>query len=128
MAPQMAARTLSCFCSVFCHSSLRFTRDELLNIKQHITDNIFLAFDYLDILLDFLVGGTAVLFKRAYRRRGGKRASALVKLCASGFRTALASIHIPNVRSLLNKTDDFCSLASTRNFQTLLLCVSWKPG
>ncbi len=52
---------------MFCHSSLRFTREKLLNIKQHIPHNICMAFDCLDILLDILVGGTAVLFKRAYR-------------------------------------------------------------
>lgn len=37
--------------------------NKLLNIKQQIPDNIFPVFDYLDVLLDILVRGVAVLFK-----------------------------------------------------------------
>lgn len=36
-------------------------------------DNIFPVFDYSDVLLDILVGGAVVLFKRAVNRKRGKR-------------------------------------------------------
>lgn len=69
------------FCSVFSHSfPVSFTRDELLNIKQHTAD----IFDGSDILLKVLVGGAAVLFKHAVRQ---KHTGALVKLCKHGFPT-----------------------------------------
>ncbi len=42
--------------------TIRFTRDELLDIRQ-----CFPGFDYSDALLDVLVGGAAVLVKRALR-------------------------------------------------------------
>ncbi len=93
-------------CSVFSHSiSISFTRDELLDIRQHTLDNFFPVFEYSDALLDVLVGGAAVLVKRVLRRKRGKRAGALVKLRERGFRTALPSIHLANLRSLPNKTD-----------------------
>ncbi len=45
------------------------------------------------------------------------------------FRTALPSIHLANLRSLPNKLNKLLLLSQTnRIFQTLLLCVSWKPG
>ncbi len=69
MAPQMAATVL---CSpvfvlflfvfpVFCFSStISFTRDELLNIRQNTPQNLLPDFDYSDALLDIIVGGAAV--------------------------------------------------------------------
>lgn len=53
----MAASVLSFFCCfcLFCvshSSSITFTRDKLLNIQQHIPDNIFPVFDYADVLLE----------------------------------------------------------------------------
>lgn len=50
----MAARALSSeilllllfVCSAFSYSSLSFTIEKLLNIKQHTPDNIFPVFDY----------------------------------------------------------------------------------
>ncbi len=49
---------------VFCFSNtISFTRDELLNIQQNTEQNLFLDFDYSDVLLDIVVGGAAVLFR-----------------------------------------------------------------
>ncbi len=76
MAPRMAAvvwntPVLLMFlfvCSVFSQSiSTSFTRDELLDIRQHTPDNFFPVFEYSDALLDVLVGGAAVLVKRALK-------------------------------------------------------------
>ncbi len=53
------------FVCLFCvsHSlTIRFTRDELLDIRQ-----CFPVFDYSDALLDVLVGGVVVLVKRRLR-------------------------------------------------------------
>ncbi len=105
MAPRMAAVVWNApvllmflFVSVFSQSiSISFTRDELLDIRQHTPDNFFQFFEYSDALLDVLVGGAAVLVKRTLRRKRGKRAGALVKLRERGFRTALPSIHLANL-------------------------------
>ncbi len=60
---------------MFSHStSISFTRDELLDIRQHTPDNFCPVFEYSDALLDVLVRGAAVLVKRALRRKRGKRA------------------------------------------------------
>ncbi len=108
----------------------QFTRDELLNIRQNTPQNLLPDFDYSDALLDIIVGGAAVLFRRHRTRRWGKRASALVKLRQRGLRMPLPSIHLANLRSLPNKngTNSFCSPGQIRISQTLLLCVSQKPG
>ncbi len=63
--------------------------------------------------MDVLVGGAAVLVKRALRWQIGKCAGALVKLRECGFRTALPSIHLANLRSLPNKTDELLLLTCT---------------
>ncbi len=113
MAPQMAATVL---CSsvfvlflfvfpVFCFSNtISFTRDDLLNIRQNTPQNLLLDFDYSDVLLDIVVGGAVALVKRFRTRRRGKRTSALVKLHQRGFRTALPSIYLANLRSLNGRT------------------------
>ncbi len=135
MAPRMAAVVWNApvllmflfVCSVFSQSiSISFTRDKLLDIRQHTPDNFFPVFEYSDALLDVLVGWAAVLVKRTLRRKRGKCAGSLVKLRERGFRTALPSIHLANLRSLPNKTDEL--LLQTRTFQTLLHCASLKPG
>ncbi len=59
---------------------ISFTRDQLLSIRQNIPHNLFPDFDYSDILLDNVVCGAVVLFRRFRTRRRGKRAGALVKL------------------------------------------------
>ncbi len=101
-------------CSLFSHFlSISFTRDELLDIRQHTSDNFLPVFDYSDALFNVLVGGAAILLKRALRRKRGKRAGALVKLHECGFRTALPSIHLANLRSLPNKTDKLLLLTRT---------------
>ncbi|KAL0177296.1 hypothetical protein M9458_026190, partial [Cirrhinus mrigala] len=51
--------------------------------------------------------------KRFRTRRRGKRAGALVKLRQRGFRTALPSIHLANLCSLSNKTDELLMLTRT---------------
>ncbi len=128
MAPQMAGtvHTSSVFVMfllvfpVFCFSNkIKFTRDELLNIRQNTPHNIFPDFDYSYVLLDIVVGGAALLF-RCFRTRGrGKRGF---------FKTPLPSIHLANLRCLPIKwTNSFCSPGRIRISQTLLLCVSRKP-
>ncbi len=134
MVPQMAATVL---CSsvfvlflfvfpVFCFSkTISFTRNELLNIRQNTPQNLLPDFDYSEVLLDIVVGRAVALVKRYRTRRRGKRAGALMKLHQRGLRTSLPSIHLANLRSLPNF---FYSPRQTRIFQTLLLCVSRKPG
>ncbi len=110
------------FCSVFSHSlTISFTRDELLDIRQHIPDSFFPVFDYSDTLLDVLVRGAAVLVKHALRQKRGN--------CKRGFRTALPSIHLANLRSLPNKTDELLLLTCTNkdfsNFTALCFTETW---
>ncbi len=138
MAPQMAA-TVLCFSvcvmflfvfPVFCFSNtISFTRDELLNIRQNTPQNILLDFDYSDVLLDIVVGGAAVLFRRWRTRRRGKRAGALVKLRQRGLRTPLPSIHLANLRSLPNKTGKLLLLSRTNkdfsNSAALCFTETW---
>ncbi len=117
-------------CSVFSQSiSISFTRDELLDIRQHTPDNFFPVFEYSDALLHVLVGGAAVLVKRALRRKRGKRAGSLVKLRERSFRTALPSIHLANLRSLPNKTDELLLLTRTNkdfsNSAALCFTETW---
>ncbi len=138
MAPQMAATVL---CSpvfvqflfvfpVFCFSStISFTRDELLNIRQNTPQNLLPDFDYSDALLDIIVGGAAVLFRRYRTCRRGKRAGALVKLRQRGLRTPLPSIHLANLRSLPNKTNKLLLLSRTNkdfsNSAALCFTETW---
>ncbi len=116
MAPRMAATVLSSpvfvlfllVFPVFCFSNtIGLTRDELLNIRQNTPQNLLPDFNYSDVLLNVVVGGAAVLIKRFRTRRRGKR----VKLRQSGFRTALPSIHLANLRSLPNKMDKLLLLS-----------------
>ncbi|KAL0199177.1 hypothetical protein M9458_007717, partial [Cirrhinus mrigala] len=88
-----------------------FTRDELLNLRQYTPQNLLPDFNYSDVLLKVVVGGAAALIKRLRTHRRGKRAGALVKLRQRGFRTALPSIHLANLRSLPNKTDELLLLS-----------------
>ncbi len=82
MAPHMAGTVLTSsvfvmfllVLPVFCFSNtIDFTRDTLLNIRQSTPHNIFPDFDYSDVLLDIVVGGAALLFRRFRMRRRGKR-------------------------------------------------------
>lgn len=61
-------------CPVFSYMpAISFTRDKLLDIRQHTSPNISPVFDYSDVLLDILVGGAAALITRFKRmRRRGK--------------------------------------------------------
>ncbi len=125
MVPQMAATVL---CSsvfvlflfvfpVFCFSNtISFTRDELLNIRQNTPQNLLPDFDYSDILLDIVVGGAVALVKRFRKRRRGKRAGVLVKLCQHGFRTSLPSIHLANLRSTQQNGQTSSTLPDKQGF------------
>ncbi len=115
---------------VFCFSNtISLTRDELLNIRQNTPQNILPDFDYSDTLLDIIVGGAAVLFRSYRMRRWGKRAGALVKLRQRGLRTPLPSIHLANLRSLPNKTDELLLLSRTNkdfsNSAALCFTETW---
>ncbi len=134
MAPSMAATVLSSSVfvlfllvfPVFCFSNtISFTRDELLNIRQNTPQNILPYFNYSDVLLNVVVGGAVALFRRFRTRRRGKRAGALVKLRQHGFRTALPSIHLVNLRSLPNKTDKLLLSQINKDFSnSAALCFT----
>ncbi len=70
-----------------------------------------------------------MLMKRFRTCRRGKRAGALVKLRQRGFRTALPSIHLTNLCSLPNKTDQLLLLSQTNkdffNFAALCFTETW---
>ncbi len=116
---------------VFCFSNtISFTRDELLNIRQNTPQNLLPDFDYLDVLLDWIVdGGAIALVKRFRTCRWGKRAGALVKLLQRGLRTPLPSIHLVNLHSLPNKTDKLLLLSWTNkdfsNSAALCFMETW---
>ncbi len=115
-------------CPVFSYiPAISFTRDELLDIRKYTPTDISPVFIYSDVLLDIVVGGAAVLFRCNRARRWGKRVGALVKLRQRGFWTALPSIHLANLCPT-KQTNTFCSPRLIWMFQTLLLCVSRKPG
>ena len=122
MAPQTAASVLgsSVFVlflfvfPVFClTNTISFTREELLNIRQNTPQDLLPDFNYSDVLLNVVVGGAAALIKRFRTRKRGKRAGALVRLRKRGFRTPLPSIHLANLFSLPNKTDEILLLSRT---------------
>ncbi len=99
-------------CPVFSYiPAISFTRDELLDIRQYTPPDISPVFDYSDVLLDIVVCGATALIKRFRTRRWEKQAGTLVKLRQHGFRTALPSIHLVNLRSLPNKTDKLLLLS-----------------
>jgi len=90
---------------VFSHiRAISFTRDELLDIRKYTPPDISPVFIYSDVLLDIVISGAAVLFRRYRTRKRGKRAGALMKL-RRGLRMPLPSIHLASLCSLPNKTD-----------------------
>ncbi len=100
-------------CPVFSYiPAISFTRDKLLDIRQYTPPDISPVFDYSDVLLNIVVSGAATLIKRRTHRRG-KRAGVLMKLRQRGFRRALPSIHLANLRSLPNKTVKLLLLSRT---------------
>ncbi len=117
---------LSCLKQRF---SISFTRNELLDIRNSTPDNLLPMFEYSDVLLDILVGGAAFLYKRSRRRKRGKRAGALVKSRQCGFRPPLPSIHLANLRSLANKSDELQLLTRTNkdflNSAALCFTETW---
>ncbi len=90
------------------------------------------TFEHSDVLLDILVGGAAFLFKRSRRRKRGKRAGLLVKSRQRGLRTPLPSIHLANLRSLANKSDELQLLTRTNkdflNSTVLCFTETWLNG
>ncbi|CAM4610534.1 unnamed protein product [Leuciscus chuanchicus] len=88
-----------------------YTRDELLNIRQCTPTDHQPVFDSSGVLRKIVIGCAAALWKQYKTRRRGKRAGTLVKLRQRGFRTALPSIHLANVRSLPNKMDELLLLS-----------------
>ncbi len=118
-------------CPVFSHiPAISFTRDELVDIRKYTPPDISPVFVYSDVLLDIVVGGAAVLFRRYRMCRRWKRASALVKLRQRGLRTPLPSIHLANLHSLPNKTDEQILLSWTNkdfsNSAALCFTETWR--
>ncbi len=141
MAPHMAASvccSLVLFlflfvCPVLSNDfPISFTRNELLDIRNSTPDNLLPTFEHSDVLLDILVGGAAFLFKRSRRRKRGKRAGLLVKSRQRGLRTPLPSIHLANLRSLANKSDELQLLTRTNkdflNSAVLSFTETWLNG
>ncbi len=141
MAPHMAASvccSLVLFlflfvCPVLSNDfPISFTRNELLDIRNSTPDNLLPTFEHSDVLLDILVGGAAFLFKRSRRRKRGKRAGALVKTRQRSLRTPLPSIHLANLRSLANKSDELQLLTRTNkdflNSAVLCFTETWLNG
>ncbi len=135
MAPHMAASvccSLVLFlflfvCPVLSNDfPISFTRNELLDIRNSTPDNLLPTFEHSDVLLDILVGGAAFLFKRSRRRKRGKRAGLLVKSRQRGLRTPLPSIHLANLRSLANKSDELQLLTRTNKdfLNSAVLCFT----
>ena len=119
MAPRTAASALSsavlCLflsicCVLSCPSVIQYTREELLQYGQSVGYNFPTFSTESGYFSELLVGGAAAVYGMFRRRRRGKRAGALVKLRQRGFRTALPSIHLANVRSLNNKMDELLLL------------------
>ncbi len=110
-------------CLIFCSPSLvKVTREGLLNIRLSAGQTFFPVFIDPESFSELLVRAAAALYGIGRRSRLGKRAGAIVKLRQRGLRTALPSIHLPNVHSLANKMDkllllnrsnmDFCRSAA----------------
>ncbi len=81
MKPLMAAFVASSIvgfmfllvCPVFSYiHAISFTRDELLDIRKYTPPDISPDLVYSEVLLDIVVGGAAVLFRRFRARRQGK--------------------------------------------------------
>ncbi len=81
-------------------------------------------------MLYIVVGGAVALVKRFRRmRRRGKRAGTLMQLRQRGFRMPLPSIHLANLHSLPNKTDELLLLSRTNkdfsNSAALCFTETW---
>ncbi len=100
--------------------------------RNSTPDNLLPTIEHSDFLLDILVGGAAFLYKRTRRRKRGKRAGALVKSRQRGFRTPLPSIHLANLRSLTNKSDELQLLTRKNkdflNSAALCFAETWLNG
>ncbi len=104
-------------CPVFSYIPLiSFTKDKLLDIRKYTSPDISPVFIYSDVLLDIVIGGAVVLFRRHRACRQGMRNGTPVKLRQRGFRTALPSIHLANLCSLPNKTDKLLLLSQLNKY------------
>ena len=81
---------------------------------------------------DILVKGVLTFAHAVKRRRRGKRAFVLVRLCQRGLRTPLSGIILSNMRSLSNKLDELqLLLGKNRDFSSsAVLCFTetWLCG
>ncbi|KAL0165807.1 hypothetical protein M9458_037651, partial [Cirrhinus mrigala] len=77
-------------------------------------------------------GGAAFLYKCSKQRKRGKRAGALVKIRQRSFRTPLPSIHLGNLCSLANKSDELQLFTRTNkdflNSAALCFTETWLNG
>ncbi len=89
--------------------------DELLNIQQKTPQNLQPGFDYLDVLLNIVVGGAAAQIKH-FKRADGEASRHAREVRQGGFRTALPSIHLANLCSLPNKTDILLHFWTNKDF------------
>jgi len=139
MAPRTAASacwcTLFCFVlhfnSVFCDGTRSsFTREELMNIR--VTSPEYLSPTFLlpsQEIGDILVKGVLTFAHAVKRRRRGKRAFVLVRLCQRGLRTPLSGIILSNMRSLSNKLDELqLLLGKNRDFSSSAVLCLWCIG
>ncbi|KAL0148430.1 hypothetical protein M9458_056240 [Cirrhinus mrigala] len=121
MVPRMAASVCCSFvlflflfvCPVLSNVfPISFSRNELLDIRNSTPDNFLPTFEHSDVLLDILVGGAAFLYKRS--------------------KTPWPSIHLVNLRSLANKSDELQLLACTNkdflNSAALCFTETWLNG
>ncbi len=117
---------VSCFCF---SNTISFTRDELLNIRQNTPKNLLPGFWLFGRFAGHCSCGAVALVKHFRTRRRGKRAGGLVKLRQLRLRTPLPSIHLANLRSLPNKTDEQLLLSQTNkdfsNSAALCFTETW---
>ncbi len=103
-----------------------------MDIRNSTPDNLLPTFDQSDVLLDILIRGAAFLYKRSRRRKRGKHAGALMKSRECGLRTPLPSIHLVNLCSLANKSDELQLLTRTNkdflNSAVLCFMETWLKG
>ncbi len=117
-------------CPVFSYiPAISFTRDELLDIRQYTPLDISPVFDYSDVLLDIVVGGAVILFRRSGCADGGSEPARSWSSDSADFgQHCLATIWWISALYPTKRTNSFCSPGQIRIFKTLLLCVSRKPG
>lgn len=115
--------------TVFCDDTLSsHPREELMNIRATVPKDLCPIFIDTSVnFLDILVKGALTFVYAVKRRRRGKRAGVLERLC--GHRTPLPEIFISNVCSLCNKMEELQLLVGkTETFLRPQSCASLKRG